>query len=58
MTCFNQSIKENYTKVEEHIESLKKQVEEKSLNLGTDRVLKTLIGFHAKGEEKAYQEQM
>jgi hypothetical protein len=24
MTCFNESMKENYTKVEEHIESLKK----------------------------------
>lgn len=52
--CFNESMKENYSKVEEHIGELKKEIQEKSTNLGTDKVLKTLIGFHAKDEEAKY----
>jgi hypothetical protein len=49
IVCFNESMKENYTKVDEHITELKKELEEKSIFLGSDKVLKTLIGFHAKG---------
>ena len=51
-------MKENYTKVEEHITDLKKEIEQKSVNLGSDKVLKTLIGFHAKEEESRYLEQL
>ena len=51
-------MKENYTKVEEHITELKKEIEEKSTSLATDKVLKTLIGFHAKEEESKYNEQI
>ena len=51
-------MKENYTKVEEHITELKKEIEEKSMHLGTEKVLKTLIGFHAKEEEAKYLDQI
>lgn len=56
--CFNESMKEDYSKVEEHISELKKEIEEKSVNLGTDKVLKTLIGFHAREEEEKYLDQI
>jgi hypothetical protein len=41
-------MEENYTKVDEHVEQLKKEIEEKNVNLNGDKVLKTLIGFHAR----------
>lgn len=56
--CFNESMKENYTKVDEQVEFLKKEIEEKNLNLNGDKVLKTLIGFHARDEEAKYSEQL
>lgn len=56
--CFNESMKENYTKVEEHIAELTKEIEEKTVNLASDKVLKTLIGFHAKEEESRYLDQL
>lgn len=56
--CFNESMKENYTKVNEHIEELKKEIAEKNNNLHNEKVLKTLIGFHAKEEESKYIDQM
>ena len=43
-------MKENYTKVESHIGELKREIEEKNGNLIGDKVLKTLIGFHARDE--------
>lgn len=46
--CYNESMKENYGKVTEHIEELKKEIAEKTTCLGNDKVLKVLIGFHAR----------
>ena len=51
-------MKENYTKVDEHAEQLKREIEEKNANLTGDKVLKTLIGFHAREEEAKYSEQL
>lgn len=48
--CYNESMKERNQKVEEHIAILQKEIEEKVESLSGDKVLKTLIGFHAKGE--------
>ena len=56
--CFNESMKENYSKVDEHVEQLKKEIEEKNVHLNGDKVLKTLIGFHAREEETKYTEQL
>jgi hypothetical protein len=56
--CYNESMKENYGKVAEHIEDLKKEMTDKTACLGNDKVLKVLIGFHAKEEEKKYNEQV
>lgn len=50
-------MKENYTRVEEHIDLMKKEIYEKKANLNGDKVLKTLIGFHAREEEASYLEQ-
>jgi hypothetical protein len=43
-------MKESYGKVNEHIEDLKKEIAEKTTSLGNDKVLKVIIGFHAKEE--------
>jgi hypothetical protein len=51
-------MKENYGKVNEHIEELKKEIAEKTTCLGNDKVLKVLIGFHARGEEKKYNDEV
>ena len=51
-------MKENYGKVNEHIEELKKEIAEKTACLGNDKVLKVLIGFHARGEEKKYNDEV
>ena len=48
--CYNESMKESYGKVNEHIEDLKKEIAEKTTSLGNDKVLKVIIGFHAKEE--------
>jgi hypothetical protein len=56
--CYNESMKENYGKVSEHTEELKKELDEKSSCLGNDKVLKVLIGFHAKEEENKYNDQV
>lgn len=58
IVCFNESMKENYTKVDEHVELLKKEIEEKNTHLQGDKVLKTLISFHARDEETKYTEQL
>jgi hypothetical protein len=56
--CYNDSMKENISKVEDHIADLKREIEEKTIYLTNEKVLKILIGFHAKGEEKKYLEQI
>lgn len=58
ITCYNDSMAENYGKVQEHIFELRKEIEEKTASLGSDKVLKTLIGFHAKDEGQKYKEQV
>jgi hypothetical protein len=54
IVCFNESIKEKAQKTEESITALTKEVEEKVESLASEKVLRTLIGFHAKSEEKHY----
>ena len=51
-------MKESYDKVGEQITSIKNELAEKTQWLGNDKVLKVLIGFHAKEEEKRYNEQV
>jgi hypothetical protein len=51
-------MKESYDKVGEQIASIKNELAEKTQWLGNDKVLKVLIGFHAKEEEKRYNEQV
>jgi hypothetical protein len=47
-------MREETTKAEEKIASLLKDIEERSSMLSTDRVLRTLIGFHAKQESSQF----
>jgi hypothetical protein len=47
---YNDSMKENYGKVESRIGELKEELSTKTANLGNERVLKTIISFHAKNE--------
>lgn len=47
-------MKEKTQKVEEHISLLTKEVKEKADSLAGEKVLRTLISFHAKNEEKQY----
>jgi hypothetical protein len=54
MLCYNESMKENYGKVTEQIAQVRTELAEKSQWLGNDKVLKVLIGFHAKEEEHRY----
>ncbi len=56
--CYNESMKESYDKVGEQIASIKNELAEKAQWLGNDKVLKVLIGFHAKEEEKRYNQQV
>jgi hypothetical protein len=51
-------MKESYDKVGEQIASIKNELAEKAQWLGNDKVLKVLIGFHAKEEEKRYNQQV
>jgi hypothetical protein len=51
-------MKESYDKVGEQIASIKNELAEKTQWLGNDKVLKVLIGFHAKEEEKRYNQQV
>ncbi len=46
--AYNDSMKESYGKVEEQISKVKTELESKSSCLGNEKVLKTIIGFHAK----------
>jgi hypothetical protein len=56
--CYNESMKENYDRVGEQIATVKAELAEKSQWLGNEKVLKVLIGFHAKEEEQRYNEQL
>ena len=55
---YNDSMAESYGKVQTHIDDLTTEIKEKTASLEGDKVLKTLIGFHARGEEQTYQEQV
>jgi hypothetical protein len=56
--CYNDSMTTNIGQLQDHIAHLTREIEEKSMTLATEKVLKTLIGFHARGEEKQYLDQM
>jgi hypothetical protein len=56
--CYNDSMKENYGHVEDHIVALKKEIEDKAATLGGEKVLKTVIGFHAREEEEKYNQEI
>jgi hypothetical protein len=56
--CYNESMKESYDRVGEQIAQVRSELAEKSQCLGNDKVLKVLIGFHAKEEEGRYNEQV
>jgi hypothetical protein len=47
-------MREETTKTEEKIATLLKDIEERSSMLSTDKVLRTLIGFHAKQESSQF----
>ena len=48
MTAYNDSMKEGYGKLEHEINGLRSEIQLKSNNLKTDKVLKTVIGFYSK----------
>jgi hypothetical protein len=53
---FNVSMKDNYRDVENQIGSLRTEIAAKIENLGTEKVLKTIIAYFSKEEEKRINE--
>ena len=58
MASFNDSTRENYLKVDDHLSQLKRDLQEKAAALASDKVLKTTISFYAKTEDLRYSEQL
>ena len=56
MNAYNESMKENYGKLEHEIAGLHQEIHTKSNNLKNDKVLKTVISFYSKLEEEKYRE--
>lgn len=55
---YNESMNDNYLQVSQRIAQLKQEIHDKNASLGSEKVLRTLISFHAKGEKQTYNEQI
>jgi anti-sigma28 factor (negative regulator of flagellin synthesis) len=55
---YNESMNDNYLQVNQRIAQLKQEIHEKNASLGGEKVLRTLISFHAKGEKQICNEQV
>ena len=58
ITAYNTSLKENYHNINVEISAMKSELKNKISSLETEKVLKTVIGYYSKEEEKRINENL